>query len=117
MVGTMGGVPRPHSFDDNEGTEMKIIDPRRTVEFATHANFDIQTSVDTTIDFPIHEASSKLDKIKVSINNPDGTGASLFTSPYNGLKCMTSGQSSKVGSGVCSIMELSMPNITMGEYC
>ncbi|KAJ8676422.1 hypothetical protein QAD02_012209 [Eretmocerus hayati] len=105
------GVPRPRSLDaeDDEGTEMKVIDHRRPVQFITHATFDIpRTSVDSGIEFPtFREHTTKLEKSKINVNGTEGT-SSLPFSPYNNVKCVMSGP-----SNVYSVMSWQSSNISM----
>ncbi|XP_032691335.1 uncharacterized protein DDB_G0284459-like isoform X7 [Odontomachus brunneus] len=118
---TASGVQRPRSLDTetDEGTEMKIIEPRRPVQYITRATFDItQTPVDTTIEFPIRE--HKQEKSKISVNGTEVTGALSFQ-PHNSVKCgiasnsSSSSQGSKVVPSLCSVMPSSWQtqNITM----
>ncbi|XP_015592935.1 uncharacterized protein LOC107266701 isoform X2 [Cephus cinctus] len=122
---TGAGAQRPHSLDteDDEGTEMKIIEPRRPVQFITRATFDItQTPVDTTIEFPIREHNGKQDKPKVSVNGTEPTGALSFPT-YNSMKCVVGGtsggsstqQNKVLVPNVYSVMPVNWPspNITM----
>lgn len=116
----ISGVQRPHSLDteDDEGTEMKIIEPRRP-QYISHTTFDIaQTPVDTTIDFSFREHSGKQDKSKISVN---GT---LSFQTFNSVKCGIGGTSNtssasqgKVVPSLCSMMSASLQtqNITMGR--
>ena len=107
----LGGVQRPRSLDaeDDEGTEMKVIDHRR---FITRATFDIpQTPVDSTVEFPnFREHTTKLEKSKINVNGTEGTGSLPF-SAYNNVKCVMSGPSS-----VYSVMSWPSPNISMGKF-
>lgn len=109
----LGGVQRPRSLDaeDDEGTEMKVIDHRRPVQFITRATFDIpQTPVDSTIEFPtFREHTTKLEKSKINANGTEGTSSLPFP-PYNNVKCVMSGPSS-----VYSVMSWPSPNISMGK--
>ncbi|XP_025159653.1 uncharacterized protein LOC105183388 isoform X2 [Harpegnathos saltator] len=117
---TASGVQRPRSLDteNDEGTEMKIIEPRRPVQYITRATFDItQTPVDTTIEFPIRE--HKQEKSKISVNGTEVTGALSFQ-PHNSVKCGIASNSSsssqgKVVPSLCSVMPASWQaqNITM----
>ncbi|XP_014484156.1 PREDICTED: uncharacterized protein LOC106749322 isoform X2 [Dinoponera quadriceps] len=116
------GVQRPRSLDteNDEGTEMKIIEPRNKppVQYITRATFDItQTPVDTTIEFPIRE--HKQEKSKISVNGTEVTGALSFQ-PHNSVKCGIASNSSsssqgKVVPSLCSVMPASWQaqNITM----
>ncbi|XP_076249581.1 twenty-four isoform X2 [Calliopsis andreniformis] len=115
----ISGVQRPQSLDteEDEGTEMKIIEPRRP-QYISHTTFDIaQTPVDTTIDFSLREHSGKQDKSKISVN---GT---LSFQTFNSVKCGIGGTSNtssasqgKVVPSLCSMMSASLQtqNITMG---
>ncbi|XP_057323619.1 uncharacterized protein LOC130666529 isoform X1 [Microplitis mediator] len=103
--------------EDTEGTEMKIIEPRRPVQVISCPTFDTEeTSVDSSIEFPLHEYNCKQDKPKFTIN---GT---LQLTTYNNAKCnVTSGtvsgvQQSKVTtSNLLPIMHVTgtQPNIAM----
>jgi hypothetical protein len=110
----LGGVQRPRSLDaeDDEGTEMKIIDHRRPVQFITRATFDIpQTPVDSTIEFPtFREHTTKLEKSKINVNGTEGTNSLPFPQ-YNNVKCVMNGP-----SNVYSVMSWPSPNISMGTY-
>ncbi|XP_018044514.1 PREDICTED: actin cytoskeleton-regulatory complex protein PAN1 isoform X1 [Atta colombica] len=120
---TASGIQRPRSLDteNDEGTELKIIEPRKPIQqYVTRASFDIvgQTSVDTTIEFPIRD--HKQEKSKMSVNGTEVTGA-LFQ-PHNSVKCGISGASngsstsqSKIVPSLCSVMPASWQtqNITM----
>ncbi|CAL7944428.1 unnamed protein product [Xylocopa violacea] len=120
---TISGVQRPHSLDteDDEGIEMKIIEPRRS-QFISRTTFDIaQTPVDTTIDFSLREHSGKQDKSKISVNGTEVTGALSFQT-FNSVKCGISGTANssstsqgKVVPSLCSMMSASLQtqNITM----
>ncbi|XP_011498438.1 PREDICTED: uncharacterized protein DDB_G0284459 [Ceratosolen solmsi marchali] len=107
----LGGVQRPRSLDaeDDEGTEMKIIDHRRPVQFITRATFDItQTPVDSTIEFPtFREHTTKLEKSKINVNGTEGTSSLPFPQ-YNNVKCVMSGP-----PNVYSVMSWPSPNISM----
>lgn len=119
---TASGIQRPRSLDteNDEGTELKIIEPRKPIQYITRATFDItQTPVDTSIEFPIRD--HKQEKSKMSVNGTDVTGA-LFQ-PHNNVKCSgasngSSAGQSKIVPGIPSVM---MPtswqtqNITMGK--
>ncbi|XP_043265166.1 dentin sialophosphoprotein isoform X1 [Colletes gigas] len=119
----ISGVQRPHSLDteDDEGTEMKIIEPRRP-QYISRTTFDIaQTPVDTTIDFSLREHSGKQDKSKISVNGTEVTGALSFQT-FNSVKCGIGGTSNsssasqgKVVPSLCSMMSASLQtqNITM----
>ncbi|XP_054004060.1 putative uncharacterized protein DDB_G0277255 isoform X1 [Hylaeus anthracinus] len=119
----ISGVQRPHSLDteDDEGTEMKIIEPRRP-QYTSRTTFDIaQTPVDTTIDFSLREHSGKQDKSKISVNGTEVTGALSFQT-FNSVKCGIGGTSNsssasqgKVVPSLCSMMSASLQtqNITM----
>lgn len=122
---TISGVQRPHSLDteDDEGTEMKIIEPRRS-QYISRPTFDIaQTPVDTTIDFSFREHSGKQDKSKISVNGIEVTGA-LSIQTFNSVKCGIGGTANssstsqgKVVPSLCSMMSASLQtqNITMGR--
>lgn len=115
---TISGVQRPHSLDteDDEGIEMKIIEPRRP-QYISRTTFDIaQTPVDTTIDFSVCEHTGKQDKSKISVN---GT---LSFQTFNSVKCgiggtanSSSASQGKVVPSLCSMMSASLQtqNITM----
>ncbi|XP_012266846.2 uncharacterized protein LOC105692311 isoform X1 [Athalia rosae] len=95
VAGAGGGAQRPHAIDteDDEGTEMKVIEPRLPVQFRTHATLDIaQTPVDSSIEFPIREHNGKQDKSKVSVNGTEATNARQFP-PFNTMKCIVGGPS------------------------
>ncbi|XP_012287984.1 uncharacterized protein LOC105703852 isoform X2 [Orussus abietinus] len=78
---------------EDEGTEMKIIDPRRSIQTTTRATFDVpQTPVDTTIEFPIREHNGKQGKPKVSVNGPEAVGTLPFQTS-NSIKCAVGGSS------------------------
>ncbi|XP_018307024.1 actin cytoskeleton-regulatory complex protein PAN1 isoform X1 [Mycetomoellerius zeteki] len=118
---TASGIQRPRSLDteNDEGTELKIIEPRKPIHYVTRATFDItQTPVDTTIEFPIRD--HKQEKSKMSVNGTEVTGA-LFQ-PHNSVKCGIGGASngsstsqSKIVPSLCSVMPASWQtqNITM----
>jgi len=120
---TASGIQRPRSLDteNDEGTELKIIEPRKPIHYVTRATFDItQTPVDTTIEFPIRD--HKQEKSKMSVNGTEVTGA-LFQ-PHNNVKCGIGGASnssntsqSKIVPSLCSVMPASWQtqNITMGK--
>lgn len=120
---TVSGVQRPHSLDaeDDEGTEMKIIEPRRP-QYISRTTFDIaQTPVDTTIDFALREHNGKQDKSKISINGTEVTGSLSFQT-FNSVKCGIGGSANssstsqaKVVPSLCSMMSASLQtqNITM----
>ncbi|XP_043515329.1 uncharacterized protein DDB_G0287625-like isoform X1 [Frieseomelitta varia] len=119
----ISGVQRPHSLDteDDEGIEMKIIEPHRP-QYISRTPFDIaQTPVDTTIDFSLREHSGKQDKSKISVNGTEVTGALSFQT-FNSVKCGISGtpnssstSQGKVIPSLCSMMSASLQtqNITM----
>jgi len=119
------GVQRPRSLDteNDEGTEMKILEPRKPIHYVTRATFDItQTPVDTTIEFPIRD--HKQEKSKISVNGTEMTGALSFQS-HNSVKCGISSASNsssssqgKVVPSLCSVMPASWQtqNITMGKF-
>lgn len=119
---TASGIQRPRSLDaeNDGGTEMKIIEPRRPVQYITRATFDItQTPVDTTIEFPIRE--HKQEKSKISVNGTEVTGPLSFPS-HNSVKCGIASNSSstnqnKIVPSLCSVMPASWQtqNITMGK--
>ncbi|XP_035719544.1 uncharacterized protein DDB_G0287625-like isoform X3 [Vespa mandarinia] len=110
---TISGVQqRPHSLDtEDEGIEMKIIEPRR--QFIARATVDIaQTPVDTTIKFPICEHNGKQDKSKISVS-AEVTGALPFQT-YNSAKCVIGGSGNSTNnsqgkgiSSLCSMMPAS----------
>ncbi|XP_044598662.1 GATA zinc finger domain-containing protein 7-like isoform X2 [Cotesia glomerata] len=103
--------------EDTEGIEMKIIEPRRPVQVISCPTFDTEeTSVDSSIEFPLHEYNCKQDKPKFTIN---GT---IQLTTYNNAKCnVTSGtisgvQQNKVTtSNLLPIMHVTgtQPNIAM----
>ncbi|XP_036145997.1 actin cytoskeleton-regulatory complex protein PAN1 isoform X2 [Monomorium pharaonis] len=111
------GIQRPRSLDteNDEGTELKIIEPRKPIHYVTRATFDItqtcgQTPVDTTIEFPIRD--HKQEKSKMSVTGTEVTGA-LFQ-PHNSVKCGIGGASngsstsqSKLVPSLCSVMPAS----------
>lgn len=108
-----GGPQRPHSaldIADDEGTEMKIIEPRRPMQLISRAHFETaQTSVDSAVDFPLRDHTSKQDKPKI-FNGPD-ISSTLQLQSYNNVKCvvngtMSGGQQGKVGSSILPIMHL-----------
>nr|XP_031838861.1 putative uncharacterized protein DDB_G0277255 [Nomia melanderi] len=91
---TISGVQRPHSLDteDDDGIEMKIIEPRRP-QYISRTTFDIaQTPVDTTIDFSLREHGGKQDKSKISVNGTEITGSLSFQT-FNTVKCGIGGTS------------------------
>lgn len=107
---------------------MKIIEPRRPVQVISRANFDAaQTPVDTAIEFPIREQTSKqTDKSKVSSVNGTETSGALSLQTYNSVKCVVSGtlnltastpQGKVISSSLYSVMPVSWPspNIAMGK--
>ncbi|XP_029163148.1 protein split ends isoform X2 [Nylanderia fulva] len=115
-VGSMAsGIQRPRSLDteNDEGTEMRIIEPRKPIHYVTRATLD----VDSPIEFPIRD--HKQEKSKMSINGADVTGT-LFQS-HNSVKCGISGASnssstsqSKIVPSLCSVMpSWQAQNITM----
>ncbi|XP_015432642.1 PREDICTED: dentin sialophosphoprotein-like isoform X2 [Dufourea novaeangliae] len=122
---TIAGVQRAHSLDteDDDGIQMKIIEPRRP-QYISRTTFDIaQTPVDTTIDFSLREHSGKQDKSKISVNGTEVTGTLSFQT-FNSVKCGIGGTSNssstsqgKVGPSLCSVMSASLQtqNITMGS--
>ncbi|XP_011261187.2 actin cytoskeleton-regulatory complex protein PAN1 isoform X2 [Camponotus floridanus] len=117
-VGSMAsGIQRPRSLDteNDEGTEMRIIEPRKPIHYVTRATLD----VDSPIEFPIRD--HKQEKSKMSVNGTEVTGT-LFQ-PHNSVKCGIGGASnssstsqSKIVPSLCSVMP-SWPaqNLTMGE--
>ncbi|XP_011632719.1 uncharacterized protein LOC105424276 [Pogonomyrmex barbatus] len=119
MVIDLGDVESLDTEND-EGTELKIIEPRKPIHYVTRATFDItQTPVDTTIEFPIRD--HKQEKSKMSVNGTEVTGT-LFQ-PHNSVKCGISGTSTnssstsqnKIVPGLCTVMPPSWQpqNITM----
>ncbi|XP_076227629.1 twenty-four isoform X3 [Nomia melanderi] len=120
---TISGVQRPHSLDteDDDGIEMKIIEPRRP-QYISRTTFDIaQTPVDTTIDFSLREHGGKQDKSKISVNGTEITGSLSFQT-FNTVKCGIGGTSNsstasqgKAVPSLCSVMSASLQtqNITM----
>ena len=128
---TTVGAQRPHSLDteDDEGTEMKVIESRRPVQVLSRSNFDTaQTPIDTAIEFPIREqiASKQLEKPKVVSVNGTETSAALPLQTYNSVKCVVSGtlnltastpQGKVISSSLYSVMPVSWPppNIAMGK--
>ncbi|GAB1861536.1 hypothetical protein CAJAP_02615 [Camponotus japonicus] len=117
-VGSMAsGIQRPRSLDteNDEGTEMRIIEPRKPIHYVTRATLD----VDSPIEFPIRD--HKQEKSKMSVNGTEVTGT-LFQ-PHNSVKCGIGGASnssstsqSKIVPSLCSVMP-SWPtqNLAMGE--
>lgn len=117
-VGSMAsGIQRPRSLDteNDEGTEMRIIEPRKPIHYVTRATLD----VDSPIEFPIRD--HKQEKSKMSVNGTEVTGT-LFQ-PHNSVKCSIGGASnssstsqSKIVPSLCSVMP-SWPtqNLTMGK--
>ncbi|KAL0119842.1 hypothetical protein PUN28_007934 [Cardiocondyla obscurior] len=122
------GIQRPRSLDteNDEGTELKIIEPRKPIHYVTRATFDVtQTPVDTTIEFPIRD-HNKQEKLKISVNSDrtqvTGTLTGTLFQPHNGVKCSIGGTSngsstsqSKIVPDLCSAMPASWPtqNIAM----
>ncbi|XP_015119684.1 uncharacterized protein LOC107042938 [Diachasma alloeum] len=109
-----GGTQRPHSaldINDDEGTEMKIIEPRRPMQLISRTHFEtVQTPVDSGVDYSLREHSGKQDKPKISFNGPEISGT-LQLQSYNNVKCvvngtMSGGQQGKVGSSILPIMHL-----------
>ncbi|XP_046739333.1 uncharacterized protein LOC124407335 isoform X3 [Diprion similis] len=99
-AGAGGGTQRPHAIEaeDDEGTEMKVIEPRLPVQFITHATFDIaQTPVDSSIEFPIREHNGKQEKSKVTVNGTEATSTRQFQT-YNTVKCIVGGTSGGTNS-------------------
>ena len=123
---SVGGVQCPRSVeaDDDDGTEMKIIEPRRPVQFITRATFDIaQTPVDTTIEFPFREHTVKQEKSsKLAFNGSDASSALPFTA-YNSVRVLGNSSSASNATtqgkpiNMFSVMPvtLSTPNMTMGK--
>ncbi|XP_072754240.1 uncharacterized protein Tyf isoform X2 [Anoplolepis gracilipes] len=116
-VGSMAsGIQRPRSLDteNDEGTEMRIIEPRKPIHYVTRATLD----VDSPIEFPIRD--HKQEKSKMSVNGTEVTGT-LFQ-PHNSVKCGIGGASnssstsqSKIVPSLCSVMpSWQAQNITMG---
>ncbi|KAL6428206.1 hypothetical protein ACFW04_008501 [Cataglyphis niger] len=105
-VGSMAsGIQRPRSLDteNDEGTEMRIIEPRKPIHYVTRATLD----VDSPIEFPIRD--HKQEKSKMSVNGTEVTGT-LFQ-PHNSVKCSIGGASnssstsqSKIVPSLCSVM-------------
>lgn len=126
-----GSVQRSRSIEteDDEGTELKIIEPRRPVQFITRATFDIaQTPVDSTIEFPFrdHQKDEKATS-KLAINGSDASSALPFTT-YNSVRVLgnpssTSNAASTQGKVIVPSMYQVMPvtwsssNLAMGECC
>lgn len=124
-----GSVQRSRSIEteDDEGTELKIIEPRRPVQFITRATFDIaQTPVDSTIEFPFrdHQKDEKSTS-KLAINGTDASSALPFTT-YNSVRVLgnpsstsnaTSTQGKVIVPSVYSVMPVtwSSSNLAMGE--
>ncbi|KMQ93473.1 dentin sialophospho isoform x2 [Lasius niger] len=117
-VGSMAsGIQRPRSLDteNDEGTEMRIIEPRKPIHYVTRATLD----VDSPIEFPIRD--HKQEKSKMSVNGTDVTGT-LFQS-HNSVKCGIGGASnssstsqSKIVPSLCSVMpSWQAQNITMAS--
>lgn len=99
------GIQRPRSLDteNDEGTEMRIIEPRKPIHYVTRATLD----VDSPIEFPIRD--HKQEKSKMSVNGTEVTGT-LFQ-PHNSVKCGIGGTSnssstsqSKIVPSLCSVM-------------
>ncbi|KAG7197616.1 hypothetical protein KM043_013399 [Ampulex compressa] len=120
---TISGVQRPQSLDteDDEGTEMKTIEPRRH-QYISRTTFDIaQTPIDTTIDFSLRDHNGKQDKSKISVNGTEVTGTLSFQT-FNSMKCGIAGTANSSGTSqgkvvpsLCSMMSASLQtqNITM----
>lgn len=107
---TVSGIQqRPHSLDtEDEGTEMKIIEPRR--QFIARATVDIaQTPVENTIKFPICEHNSKQDKSKISVYGTEVTSVLPFQT-YTSAKCLLGGTgnstNSSQGKGITSLCSM-----------
>ncbi|KAL6428207.1 hypothetical protein ACFW04_008501 [Cataglyphis niger] len=116
-VGSMAsGIQRPRSLDteNDEGTEMRIIEPRKPIHYVTRATLD----VDSPIEFPIRD--HKQEKSKMSVNGTEVTGT-LFQ-PHNSVKCSIGGASnssstsqSKIVPSLCSVMpSWQAQNLTLG---
>ncbi|XP_050459422.1 uncharacterized protein DDB_G0283697 isoform X5 [Cataglyphis hispanica] len=116
-VGSMAsGIQRPCSLDteNDEGTEMRIIEPRKPIHYVTRATLD----VDSPIEFPIRD--HKQEKSKMSVNGTEVTGT-LFQ-PHNSVKCSIGGASnssstsqSKIVPSLCSVMpSWQAQNLTLG---
>ncbi|XP_011346881.2 uncharacterized protein LOC105284797 isoform X2 [Ooceraea biroi] len=122
VASAASGVQRPRSLDaeNDEGTEMKILEPRKPIHYVTRATFDItQAPVDTTIEFPLRE--HKQEKSKISVNGAEMTGALSFQS-HNSVKCGIGGASNsssssqgKVVPSLCTMVPATWQtqNITM----
>ncbi|XP_070154616.1 serine-rich adhesin for platelets isoform X4 [Polyergus mexicanus] len=105
-VGSMAsGIQRPRSLDteNDEGTEMRIIEPRKPIHYVTLATLD----VDSPIEFPIRD--HKQEKSKMSVNGTEVTGT--LCQPHNSVKCSIGGASnssstsqSKIVPSLCSVM-------------
>ncbi|KAL6428211.1 hypothetical protein ACFW04_008501 [Cataglyphis niger] len=119
-VGSMAsGIQRPRSLDteNDEGTEMRIIEPRKPIHYVTRATLD----VDSPIEFPIRD--HKQEKSKMSVNGTEVTGT-LFQ-PHNSVKCSIGGASnssstsqSKIVPSLCSVMpSWQAQNLTLGQLC
>ncbi|XP_050459419.1 uncharacterized protein DDB_G0283697 isoform X2 [Cataglyphis hispanica] len=119
-VGSMAsGIQRPCSLDteNDEGTEMRIIEPRKPIHYVTRATLD----VDSPIEFPIRD--HKQEKSKMSVNGTEVTGT-LFQ-PHNSVKCSIGGASnssstsqSKIVPSLCSVMpSWQAQNLTLGQLC
>lgn len=123
MRSLASGIQRPHSLDteNDEGTEMKIIEPRKPVQYITRATFDVtQTPVDTTIEFPLRE--QKPDKSKIPVNT-ELTGNLPFQS-HNSIKCGVGAVSNNPGASQSKLVQSLSPmmsaswqtqNMTMGK--
>ncbi|XP_070154617.1 serine-rich adhesin for platelets isoform X5 [Polyergus mexicanus] len=116
-VGSMAsGIQRPRSLDteNDEGTEMRIIEPRKPIHYVTLATLD----VDSPIEFPIRD--HKQEKSKMSVNGTEVTGT--LCQPHNSVKCSIGGASnssstsqSKIVPSLCSVMpSWQAQNLTLG---
>ncbi|XP_070154615.1 serine-rich adhesin for platelets isoform X3 [Polyergus mexicanus] len=119
-VGSMAsGIQRPRSLDteNDEGTEMRIIEPRKPIHYVTLATLD----VDSPIEFPIRD--HKQEKSKMSVNGTEVTGT--LCQPHNSVKCSIGGASnssstsqSKIVPSLCSVMpSWQAQNLTLGQLC
>ncbi|XP_033216058.1 uncharacterized protein LOC117172348 isoform X3 [Belonocnema kinseyi] len=113
---SVGGVqqrPRSIEAEEDEGTEMKIIEPRRPVQFITRATFDIaQTPVDTTIEFPFREHTVKPEKSssKLAINGSDASSALPFTT-YNSVRVLGNSSSASNATSQGKVIVPSMYSV------
>ncbi|XP_066585679.1 serine-rich adhesin for platelets-like isoform X2 [Prorops nasuta] len=107
----MSSVTRACSFDadDEEGTEMRIMEPRRSVKQLIRTPFEIQTPVDTTIEFPIHEHNGRQEKSKMTVNGMDVTTALPFQT--NSVKCVISGNSNSANTAQAKLVSNLYPTI------